>query len=225
MLTKYGTNNIIIMIAAGLIIFFLSQLLSNNIIKYILSVFGILLILFTFVFFRDPKREVPEEAKKDSRYVVSPADGVVVEIEELYEPLYMKRNIKRISIFLSPLDVHVNRSPVTGKVEFYTYNPGKYLVAYHPKSSELNEQSKIGVMTEHGKVLFTQIVGVVARRLVCDLKVGDEVNVGEKFGMMKFGSRMDIYLDLDTDIKIEKEQRVTAGETILAILNHNNSKE
>lgn len=225
MLTKYGTNNIIIMIAAGLIIFFLSQLLSNNVIKYILSGFGILLILFTFVFFRDPKREIPEEAQKDSRYVVSPADGVVVEIEELHEPLYMKKNIKRISIFLSPLDVHVNRSPVTGTVEYYTYNPGKYLVAYHPKSSELNEQSKIGVMTEYGKVLFTQIVGVVARRLVCDLKVGDDVKVGQKFGMMKFGSRMDIYLDLNTEIKIKKQQRVTAGETILAILNHNNSKE
>lgn len=218
MLTKYGINNIIIMLIAGIVIIALSFLINNNFIKYIVLFLGIILIIFTFVFFRDPARTVPQIAVDNNNYVISPADGKVVMIEDVEEPLYMEKMTKRISIFLSPLDVHVNRSPVTGKVEYYKYNPGKYLVAYHPKSSELNEQSKIGVMTSKGKVLFTQIVGVVARRLVCELSVGDSVTVGEKFGMMKFGSRMDIYLDPEVEIKIKVGDRVVAGETIMAIM-------
>jgi phosphatidylserine decarboxylase len=225
MLTKYGTGNIIVMIVTGLALIVGGFLVSNNIVKYLLILPGLILIIFTFVFFRDPVRKVPEKAINDARYVVSPADGVVVNIEEIEEPLYMKKNVKRLSIFLSPLDVHVNRAPVTGEVEFYKYFPGKYLVAYHPKSSELNEQSKIGVMTDFGKVLFTQIVGVVARRLVCDLNVGDKIRVGEKFGMMKFGSRMDVYMETDTEILVKKDQRVVAGETIIAVLNDKNSKD
>ncbi len=216
MLTRYGTDNIIVMIAIGLA-FLLSYFYSPKLWMWLpLSILGFVLILFALWFFRDPDRTIPQEAVNDTSIVLAPADGKIVEIIEEYEPHYVQDKVRRISIFLSPLDVHVNRSPFTGKVEFYNYNPGKYLIAYHPKSSELNEQSRIGVMTENGKVLFKQIVGIVARRLVCELKVGDEVKSGEKFGMMKFGSRMDIMLPLSAEIFIKIGDKVVAGETIIA---------
>ena len=126
--------------------------------------------------------------------------------------------ILEISIFLSPLDVHVNRSPVSGIVEYFKYNAGKYLVAYHEKSSEKNEQTHIGVKTEKGKVFFKQIVGIVARRLVWDIEVGDELVVGERFGLMKFGSRMDVMLPIGSDVYVEIGQTMVAGLTILGRL-------
>ncbi|HPP40610.1 MAG TPA: phosphatidylserine decarboxylase, partial [Candidatus Kapabacteria bacterium] len=197
MLTKYGTDNIIVMLIIGGILIFSPLFVSNNYLSITFFTLGLLLIMFTFWFFRDPDRKVPEEAKTDTSLVLSPADGKVVEIVEEDENYYLKDKVRRISIFLSPLDVHVNRVPATGEIEFYDYNPGKYLVAYHPKSSELNEQSRIGLRSPHGKIFFKQIVGIVARRLVCELKVGDKVNAGDKFGMMKFGSRMDVMVPLD----------------------------
>lgn len=219
MLTRYGTDNIVIMLAIGVALVFSLWYLPKYWLSIPIALLGLLLIIFTFWFFRDPDRTVPREAIEDSTILISPADGKIVEIVEEPEKYYMKENVRRISIFLSPLDVHVNRSPVSGKVEFYAYNPGKYLVAYHPKSSELNEQSRIGVMTAHGKVFFKQIVGIVARRLVCELKVGDSVQVGEKFGMMKFGSRMDVMVPLDAEINVKIGDRVVAGETKIARLN------
>lgn len=218
MLTKYGTDNIIVMLIIGGILIFSPLFISNKYISIILFSIGLLLILFTFWFFRDPERTVPEKARADNSFVLSPADGKVVEIVEEEENYYLKNKARRISIFLSPLDVHVNRVPATGEIEFYDYNPGKYLVAYHPKSSELNEQSRIGLKTEHGKIFFKQIVGIVARRLVCELKVGDKVKAGEKFGMMKFGSRMDVMVPLDAQVFVKVGDRVKACETIISKL-------
>ncbi len=218
MLTRYGTDNIIIMLVVGAILGIIGGYFVRHWWAWPILGAGVLLVLFTLWFFRDPERIIPPEAISDRSTVISPADGRIVEIIEEDENDYMHTRCIRISIFLSPLDVHVNRCPVSGKVEFYKYNPGNYLVAYHPKSSELNEQSKIGVMTDYGRVLFKQIVGIVARRLVCEIKTGDSIKIGEKFGMMKFGSRMDIKVATNTDIKVKIGDKVTAGRTIIAKL-------
>ncbi len=218
MLTRYGTDNIVIMLGISLLLIGVTYFLSNIYLKSLLILFGFVIALFTVWFFRDPDRIIPKEAQKDDRIILAPADGKVVEVLEEYEKHYLKSECKRISIFLSPIDVHVNRSPVTGIVEMVNYNPGDYLVAWHPKSSELNEQSHIGVQNSYGKVFFKQIVGVLARRIVFELKVGDKLSSGERFGMMKFGSRMDISLPLNSEILINKGQSVVAGETIIAKL-------
>jgi phosphatidylserine decarboxylase len=218
MLTKYGLDNILVMLSIGIGLIVFSFFFQVNILKYIFIILGLLLILFTFIFFRDPDRTIPEEAQNNPRIILSPADGKVTEIIEIYENDYIKEYTKRISIFLSPLDVHVNRSPVSGIVEYLDYIPGKFLAAYNYKASEQNEQSKIGVKNDYGKVLFKQIVGVLARRIVTDLIIGQEIKAGDKIGMMKFGSRMDISLPINTEITIKVGDRVVAGETIIAKL-------
>ena len=218
MLTKYGLDNILVMLSIGLGLIVFSFFFQVNILKYIFIILGLLLILFTFIFFRDPDRTIPEEAQNNPRIILSPADGKVTEIIEIYENDYVKENTKRISIFLSPLDVHVNRSPVSGSVEYLDYIPGKFLAAYDHKASDQNEQSKIGVKNDYGKVLFKQIVGVLARRIVTDLIIGQEIKAGDKIGMMKFGSRMDIFLPINTEITVKVRDRVLAGETIIAKL-------
>ena len=218
MFTKYGTDNLIVMIIVSAVLLILSFIFSKSWVAYPLATAGILLAAFAMWFFRDPDRKIPEKAIKDESYILAPADGKVVEIKKIHENKYLNADAIQISIFLSPLDVHVNRSPVTGKVEMYKYIPGDYLVAYHPKSSELNEHSLIGVETKYGKVLFKQIVGIVARRLVCELKEGDSIHSGEKFGMMKFGSRMDVIVDPKTEIFVKLNDKVVGGETIIGRL-------
>ena len=195
---------------------------ENKFLTYTFVVLGLILTLFTLWFFRDPDRTIPVEALNDESLVIFPADGKIVQIEVENERHYIKGESKRISIFLSPIDVHVNRTPVSGTVEFYEYVPGDYLVAYHPKSSEKNEHSRIGVKNKYGKVFYKQIVGLVARRIVCDLKVGDTLTVGDKIGMMKFGSRMDIAMEPDTEVLVKIGDRVVAGKTIIAKLNKSN---
>lgn len=218
MFTKYGTDNLLFMLGVSCVLIVLSFILSKHWVAIPLAALGILLALFAMWFFRDPDRKIPEKVKNDDSYILSPADGKIVEIKEIIENKYLKKEAIQISIFLSPLDVHVNRSPVKGLVEFYKYIPGDYLVAYHPKSSELNEHSLIGVKTNFGKVLFKQIVGIVARRLVCELKEGDSVLAGQKFGMMKFGSRMDIIVNKNTQILVKIGEKVTGGETLIGRL-------
>jgi phosphatidylserine decarboxylase len=210
------------MLGVAAILLLASYFVENKFLTYTFVVIGLILTIFTLWFFRDPDRTIPQEALDDESLIVSPADGKVVQIETEIEPHYIKGESKRISIFLSPLDVHVNRTPVTGKVEFYEYIPGDYLVAYHPKSSEKNEHSRIGVHNKYGKVFFKQIVGLVARRIVCEVKVGDSLTVGDKIGMMKFGSRMDIALEPDAELLVKIGDVVVAGETIIAKLNKNN---
>ncbi len=218
MLTRYGTDNIIVMLAISIAFVLAGYFVTNKWISIPSYSAGILFALFTLWFFRDPDRNVPPAAAVDHRIILAPADGRIVNVVEEEEKYFIKGPSRRISIFLSPLDVHVNRSPVTGIVRYYEYFPGKYLVAYHPKSSELNEHTRIGVETDYGKVFFKQIVGIVARRLVCELKVGDSVQSGERFGMMKFGSRMDIAISPESEVYVKEGDRVVAGETIIAKL-------
>jgi phosphatidylserine decarboxylase len=218
MLTKYGYDNAIPMLIIGFSLILLSGFVLQNAWSWISAILGIIIILFTLWFFRDPQRIIPSSAISDPSIIIAPADGKIVEIIEMEEKEFFNGKARQISIFLSPLDVHVNRSPVSGTVEFYRYMQGDYMVAWHPKASELNEQSRIGVQNEFGKVFFKQITGVLARRIVCTVKQGDVLETGEQIGMMKFGSRMDIILPLDAEILVHKDERTRGGETIIARL-------
>ena len=218
MLTKYGYDNAIPMLIIGFSLILLSGFVLQNAWSWISAILGIIIILFTLWFFRDPQRIIPSSAISDPSIIIAPADGKIVEIIEMEEKEFFKGQARQISIFLSPLDVHVNRSPVSGTVDFYRYMQGDYMVAWHPKASELNEQSRIGVQNEFGKVFFKQITGVLARRIVCTVKQGDVLETGEQIGMMKFGSRMDIILPLDAEILVHKDERTRGGETIIARL-------
>ncbi|MFT4604441.1 MAG: phosphatidylserine decarboxylase [Rhodothermales bacterium] len=183
---------------------------------FALTTLGVLVFGFTLWFFRDPKRTPPPKAEG---LLLAPADGKVVEIVEEHDPLYLKGPAKRISIFLSPLNVHVNRSPADGVIEFDQYVPGEYLVAWHPKASEKNERSQLGLMHPSGTpVLFKQIAGAVARRIVYHVTVGDALKAGERFGIVKFGSRMDILVPPHIPIFVQVGDRVVGGETIMGHL-------
>jgi phosphatidylserine decarboxylase len=206
------------MLLIGFSVIFLAALFLKGYASVITISIGAIIVFFTLWFFRDPERVIPQQALHDSSVLIAPADGKVVEIKETEELEFIKGKAIQISIFLSPLDVHVNRSPVSGTVDFYRYMQGEYLVAWHPKSSELNEQSRIGITNPYGKVFFKQITGVLARRIVCTVQKGQVLSAGEKIGMMKFGSRMDILVPVHTDIKVVIGQTVRGAESILAIL-------
>lgn len=165
-------------------------------------------------FFRHPKRLT----FPDSQYVIAPADGKVVVIEDVEEPEYFNDMRKQVSIFMSPTNVHVNRYPISGTVKYMRYHPGKYLVAWHPKSSTKNERNTIVIEDEGGEVMVRQIAGAVARRIVHYQDVGDEVVQGTELGFIKFGSRVDIFLPLDAQIEIDLHQKVKGGETVIATL-------
>ena len=186
------------------------------------AVVGVLLgvgaVAFTLYFFRDPERTPPPGAEG---LLLSPADGTVVEVVEgEEEPLYLKGKATRVSIFLSPLNVHVNRTPAAGQIEYERYVPGDYLVAWHPKASTKNERSELGLRHDATgtKVLFKQIAGAVARRIVYHLREGDRVTAGERFGIVKFGSRMDVLVPPSAELHVEEGQRVRGGESVLGEL-------
>lgn len=182
----------------------------------IMMIFGVLVLGFTLYFFRDPTRIIPTVP---TNTIMSPADGKVLLIDEIEEPLYFHGPALKISIFLSPLNVHVNRIPTDGIIEYDEYVSGEYLVAWHEKASELNERSQLGLMHPSGhKVLFKQIAGAVARRIVYHVSVGDSVKLGERFGIVKFGSRMDVIIPRGSQISVEIGDKVTGGQTILGYL-------
>lgn len=218
MFAKDGIDNLIVMVLVGIALIAGGYFTPKNWISIILYILGGLLIVFALWFFRDPERIVAKEAVHDESVLVSPADGKVVQIIDVEDNEFTKAKLRQISIFLSPLDVHVNRSPISGVVKFYHYNQGDYLVAWHPKSSELNERSHIGVENSFGKILFKQITGYVARRIVCNVREGDTLKAGDKIGMMKFGSRMDVLVPLNTEIFVKEGDKVKAAETIIAKL-------
>ena len=172
------------------------------------------LILF---FFRDPERKIPEG--KD--LILSPADGKVIDISEVRDESFLPSGRKVVRIFMSIFNVHVQRSPVKGKVEWVKYNPGKFMAAYAEKASESNESNLIGIKTDNGlnfsgqTVLVKQIAGSVARRICSWCKEGDNLNAGQRIGMIRFGSRVDVYLPQEIEIKVNKGDRVVGGETLL----------
>ncbi len=215
MITKYGVDVVVTIGLISIVVFLLSlSLVHVNALKYGLIVLSIASFAFTVFFFRDPERNIPSGDK----FVLSPADGKVVLVKDVYEEEFLKSKAIQVSIFLSPLDVHVNRVPCSGKVSYYRYLKGEYLVAFDEKSSERNERAVIGIENGRGKILIRQIAGFVARRIVCQLKPGDEVRGGERFGMIKFGSRVDVLMPKNSVLQVQLNQKVKAGETILGIL-------
>lgn len=206
-----------IILIAGLLLVGGLLLLDNYIDIFWLqkSLMIILLIFFILIlqFFRDPKRKTD----LNDDHVIAPADGKVVVIEEVVESEYFKDKRRQISIFMSPLNVHVTRYPVSGLVKYSKYHPGKYLVAWHPKSSVDNERTTIVVENSSaGEILYRQIAGAVARRIVNYAKKDQKVIQGEDAGFIKFGSRIDIFVPLDMNICVELDQKTKGGETIIA---------
>lgn len=187
----------------------------NHWLSYIIYTAMALLVGFILYFFRDPDRELPD----DDNLIIAPADGNIVLIKEVEEGIYLKAKARQVSIFLSPLDVHVNRLPATGTIEYVKYNPGMYLVAWDHRASDLNERADFGIRHPSGiKIFFRQITGFLARRIVYHLSEGDEVKAGRRFGMMKFGSRMDILVPSDVNLQVNEGDRTVAGETIIGII-------
>jgi len=173
------------------------------------------LFVIVLQFFRNPSRSF----ETGGNFVICPADGKVVVIEETVEGEYFKDKRIQVSIFMSPVNVHINRNPISGVVKFFKYHPGKYLAAWNPKSSTENERTTVVVEHENGiPILFRQIAGALARRIVWYVKEGDIVEQSKEFGFIKFGSRVDIFLPLGTKINLELNQVVKGGITVLAEL-------
>ena len=174
-----------------------------------------LVTLFVVWFFRNPERTVPP----GDNNVISPADGKIIDIREVDETRILKKKMLKISIFMNLFNVHVNRSPCTGKVVDILYNPGKFVSANLDKASLENEQNAVVLETPAGeKIIFIQIAGLIARRIVCWLIEGQYVKRGERFGLIRFGSRVDVYLPVGTDVRVSLGDKVKAGESILAIM-------
>ncbi|WP_040278701.1 phosphatidylserine decarboxylase family protein [Psychroserpens damuponensis] len=184
--------------------------------RLLLMIGMLFLLVLILQFFRNPKRLT----SLDQYTAVSPVDGKVVVIEEVFEKEVFNEKRIQVSVFMSPINVHVTRYPIGGNVTFSKYHPGKFLVAWHPKSSEENERTTVVVENDHfGKVLYRQIAGALAKRIVNYAKVDDKAVQGSDSGFIKFGSRVDVFLPLDADIKVELNQKVKGGETVIATKN------
>ena len=185
---------------------------ENDLIRKITIVFSVFFALIILQFFRVPRRFTPVNPK----HIIAPADGKVVVIEETVETEYFKGPRRQVSIFMSPLNVHINFNPISGIVSYFKYHPGLFLVAWHPKSSTDNERTTIVVKHENGtEILFRQIAGALARRICWYVKEGDKVEQGKEFGFIKFGSRVDIFLPLDAKILVNLDDKPVGGETVI----------
>lgn len=216
-LHKEGTGTISLTIIGlvvlnGLVRYFLPD---NNLVHATLIGVSIVFLIIILQFFRKPTRTTTVNPK----HVIAPADGKVVVIEEVVETEYFKGPRRQVSIFMSPINVHINFNPISGIVSYFKYHPGKYLVAWHPKSSTDNERTTIVVKHDNGtEVLFRQIAGALARRLCWYVKEGQKVQQGNEFGFIKFGSRIDIFLPLDAKILVNIDDRPIGGESVIAEL-------
>ena len=194
-------------------ILLLEYILDDGFIKITLQTISIVILLLILQFFRNPVRNTIINEK----HIISPVDGKIVNIEKVFEEEYFKEDRIQISIFMSPVNVNVTRYALSGKIKFSKYHPGKYLVAWHPKSSEKNERTTVVVENKiFGQVLYRQIAGLLARRIVNYAKVGESVNQGSDAGFIKFGSRVDLFLPLDAKIKVEINQVVSGAEDVIA---------
>ncbi|MEQ9310409.1 MAG: phosphatidylserine decarboxylase family protein [Balneolaceae bacterium] len=206
----YPTMALTTVITVSVIYVSLSYLPS--IFGYLISLIFVILWGIVIYFFRDPERETPT----DDSLIISPADGKVVLIKEIEEDVYLKTKATQVSIFLSPLNVHVNRNPISGKLEYLKYHPGKYLMAWDENASIENERADFGVLHSSGtKLFFKQITGFLARRIVYHIKEGDDLVAGDRFGMMKFGSRMDVIVPSTIEIHVKVGDRTWAGQSVL----------
>lgn len=211
----YKISSAAIAIAIGITSLLVFILDSWNVYWYILVAFVWILAGIVIRFFRIPKRELVHNANQ----IIASADGTIVVVEKVFEPEVLNQECIQISTFMSPNNVHVNRYPVGGKVVYTNYHSGKYLIAKHPKSSTLNERTTICIETESGqKVVVRQIAGALARRIVCYAKEGEQVTQGAELGFIKFGSRVDLFIPLDSTVHVDLEDKVKGGLSILASL-------
>ena len=215
---KEGYTIILIslLIGGGLYVINHFLLIDYPIFYWLLNAFIIVMLYLVIQFFRVPNRMSPE----GENLIICPADGKVVVIEEVEETEYFHDKRIQISIFMSPMNVHANWNQISGKTMYYKYHPGKFLVAWHPKSSTENERSTVVTKHKNGsEILFRQIAGAVARRIVCYAKQDQEVKAGSEFGFIKFGSRIDVFLPIGTEINVKLDQVVQGKTTIICKLN------
>jgi phosphatidylserine decarboxylase len=203
------------MLITVILIFTIDYFIVINWLRTITMLIAVSFLVLILQFFRNPKRNT----HINDNHILSPVDGKVVVIEEVFENEYLNKKCLQVSIFMSPINVHVTRYPTGGKIVYSKYHPGKYLVAWHPKSSEENERTTVVVENKVvGKVLYRQIAGALARRIVNYAKENLQVKQGADSGFIKFGSRVDVFLPLHSNIKVELNQKVKGGETIIATL-------
>ena len=212
MFHKEGFNIILsTFFAVAIIVISLDYFEVKN--AFTIKVFLILMLVFVLQFFRNPKISV----KKNENHILSPVDGKVVIIEEVFEPEYFKDKRLQVSVFMSPVNVHVTRYPASGNIIFSKYHPGAYLVAWHPKSSTKNERTTVVIENDNfEKILYRQIAGALARRIVNYAKVGNSAIQGEDAGFIKFGSRVDLFLPIGTKVNVKLNQSVKGGVTVIA---------
>jgi phosphatidylserine decarboxylase len=177
-------------------------------------IFSAVVFLFSFWFFRDPDRYIDME-EENPRAIISPADGKIIKAEMYLDEEYRMEESQIVSIFMNVFDVHVNRYPVKGKVEYVNYKKGKFLAAWNDKASEFNEQAVVGILAGENRVTVKQIAGLIAKRIVCYADVGDEVEQGHKMGLIKFGSRVDLILPINCELRVKIGDRVKAGQTVI----------
>jgi phosphatidylserine decarboxylase len=171
------------------------------------------LLLFLIFFFRDPERKAPA----GENLILSSADGKIISVKPFQNVEFVGGQGTLVSVFMSVFDVHVNRAPISGKVEYFKYNPGKFFPAFKDKASSENEQTELGIENAHGRVIIKQIAGIIARRIVCKVRPGDKLSAGQRLGMIKFGSRVDHLLPENVEIRVKPGQKVRAGETVIGV--------
>lgn len=208
LLLREGSLYLVILGISALILFFIHPLLVG---------LPIAVFFFLIFFFRDPVREHPAEKDGECAFL-SPADGKVTAVDEVEEPYFIKGKAKLVTIFLSPLNVHVNRVPISGKVVRVEHKIGKFKPAYVVDAPSVNERNYVALENDHTRCLLVQIVGVLARRVVCWVKPGDDVTRGEKFGLMKFGSCMQVFMPIETETRVRVGEHVIGGETVIGVI-------
>ena len=214
MFHKEGHTIILIFLFAVIAdILLLEYIFSDGLIKVFLQTASIVVLVLVLQFFRNPTRNTT----LNDKHIISPVDGKIVNIEKVYEKEYFKDDRIQVSIFMSPLNVHVTRYPISGLVKYSKYHPGEYLVAWHPKSSEKNERTTVVIENNAvGEILYRQIAGAVARRIVNYAKVDKNVSQGKDAGFIKFGSRVDLFLPADSNLNVKINQSVRGGEDIIS---------
>lgn len=213
---KEGYPGLLVVLLVDTILIALAYTFQEQVfLRYFLITIAVFLLILILQFFRSPVRQWT----KEEAMIIAPADGKVVVIEKTFEPEYLKAECIQLSIFMSPINVHVNRYPISGKVLYYKYHAGKKLVAWHPKSSTENERTTIVIQHSNGKkILVRQIAGLLARRIVCYAKENDQVSQCDELGFIKFGSRVDVFLPLESEVLVQLNEIVQGGVTHLAKL-------
>jgi phosphatidylserine decarboxylase len=213
MFHKEGSKTIFVTLLIVVGIIFLSDIFISLVwLKNIFIILAIALLIIVLQFFRNPKREVDNS----DNHIIAPVDGKVVVIEEVFEPEYFKDKRLMVSIFMSPLNVHVTRYALNGIVKYSKYHPGKYLVAWHPKASEENERTTVVINNRvYGEIMYRQVAGALARRIVNYAQEGMRVVQGKDAGFIKFGSRVDLYFPLGTSIEVQLGQKAIGGKTVI----------